>query len=88
MANRAPKPEREYFELGGEPEFFITDTRIEQAGGGNLRLYCYRQQRSELHLVYTTVIPAASLASLARIAMQAASEAHNLAMWEADGQGH
>lgn len=85
MGHAKPQPVGELFETGTEPEFFITDTRLEDAGGGNVRIFCYaRRKLNELHLLYTVVVPAESLVAMARKAMHAASDSHNLRIWEAD----
>ena len=77
-----PEPNWEYFETGSEPEFFVTHTKIESAGGGNLRIFCYvERHKGQLHLLYTAIVPPKALAMMARTSMSAAAEAHNQAMF-------
>lgn len=89
MASTKPAAERQYVETGGEPEYFCTHTRAETAGNGNVRVFCYAEKRrNEFHLLYTVVIPSRSLAEIARRGLAASADAHNLAEWESDGEGH
>ena len=89
MATSQPPKMREAVESGLEPEFFVTETRMEPAGGGNIRVYCYAERHGVLQLLYTAVVPAPLLAVMGRQAMQAGADAHNLEMWEGDGTaGH
>ena len=84
MATSKPGPIREASETGLEPEYFVTETRMELAGGGNIRVYCYAERHGKLQLLYTAIVPAPLLTIMGRKAMQAGAEAHNLEMWEAD----
>ncbi len=74
----------EYVETGNEPEYFITHTRAERAGGGNLRIYGYNQRGNELRLVYTVIVPATALEHIARRGLHAATEEANLDIWGGD----
>lgn len=84
MASSHPVPSREYLETGGEPEFFITNTRFEDAGGGNVRVFAYSLRNGKLHCQFTVVVPAPELATMGRQALMVASEAHNVSQWTDD----
>lgn len=85
MASAKPQQDREFFETGREPEYFCTFTKIEPAGHGNTRIFCYAEKHpGEFHLVYTVVIPAESLAGMGRRAMEASADIHNLSQWTED----
>ncbi len=56
-----------YIETGMEPEFFMTHSRTEDAGNGNVRIFCYcERRRGQFILLYTVVVPAVKLAGIAR----------------------
>lgn len=78
----------EFIETGTEPEYFVTATRFEPAGNGNIRIYCYSSRGRYLRLLYTTVMSAQDMARTSRDAGQAAAIAHNLKLWEDDGRVH
>lgn len=85
MGSSKPAAEFDIIDAGNCPEFFATHTRMEPAGGGNIRVYVYNLRRgTELHLVYTVVVPAASLAVMARQASMASADAHNIEMFEGE----
>lgn len=89
MASRVPPADMRVFETGAEPEYFITHMRTELAGNGNVRVFAYALRRkTELHLLYTVIIPGEALTVMGRQCLQAGPEAHNLSMWNADTEAH
>lgn len=88
MGSSKPNVAREYTETGTEPEFVVSDIQIEDAGAGNVRVYAYASRHgTHFPLQFTAFISAVDLMKMARKAMHAAAEAHNVAMWETDGSG-
>ncbi len=90
MATREqPKPNREFFETGREPEYFVTFTKTEPAGNGNVRVFCYSERHpGEFHLLYTAICPAAKLAVMGRRAIAASTEEIDIAQWRDDPTEH
>jgi hypothetical protein len=67
----------EYFETGGEPEYFVTHTRTEQASEGNVRIFHYAKRgERNLHLLFTTIVPIKELVGFARLELAAATGHH------------
>lgn len=86
---KLPAQNREFIETGREPEYFCTFTRTEPAGNGNVRIFCYAERhKDQFHLLYTVIVPAQALAGMGRRAMEASSEAHNLATWDPEVTEH
>ncbi len=74
MGSANPAMEPVYLETGLEPEFFFTHSRTEDAGNGNVRVFCYVEKRKgQFVLLYTAVIPAVRLATIARRGMSAST---------------
>lgn len=88
MASSRQQPKPQYFEIGGEPEFIINDLKMESAGGGNIRIYCYALRHGEYRLQFSVVATPAELADMARKVMHGAADAHNIQMWEDDSSTH
>lgn len=80
-----PQPEREYVETGGEPGYFVSEIRTETVGG-NITVYAYQLRHGkDLHLLFTATVSAKDLATMARQAMEAAADAHNVEEWKLGG---
>lgn len=80
-----PQPTKfEYVELGNEPEYYVTETRYEVVGNGNVRRYAYVLRNRELHLIHTEIIPAEALILMGRKAMMIGEESFNEAMFSED----
>jgi hypothetical protein len=88
-SGRKPSAKWEYApETGREPEYYITETKYETIGNGNVRRYAYVLRNNELHLVHTEIIPADALILMGRKAMQIGSDAFNLDQWDQDRTEH
>jgi len=71
-----------YFETGSEPEVFITEIKLEDAGGNNIRVFAYHTRHgNERHLVFTVIVPIGNLATMGRQALRAAVDVFNGRMW-------
>lgn len=81
------KPElvREYFETGTEPEFFVTEIRLEDAGAGNVRVFAYNlKHQRDAHLLFTVIVPIQDIIKMGRQAMDAGTGAFNALMLSPD----
>lgn len=67
--------EPKIIEFGNEPEYFVKKIRIENDGGGNVRVYAYKVSHgNEWHLLYTAIIPETELTEMGRQCLAASDD--------------
>lgn len=69
------------------PEYFISDIRIETAGGGCIRVFGCIERRGVLIPRYSAVIAPTKAAMIARRTFQALADHHNLLQMHIDLNG-
>lgn len=91
MGNRyRPPPDEEIYEPFAVQEFFVSHVGKTEIVEGTdcMRFYLGTMRNGHFHLEFTTVVPIARVATLARQSTEAAAEHHNsLTFAHLDGDG-
>ena len=71
--------ERELYQTGTEPEFFITKiAKVEIVSGGSLRIYCASERQAMHRLEYTVIVPTEMMAPMMQQLMYALANCERL----------